>query len=193
MNLDPAVRRESAFAAIASLIGTVAVQLIFVAVGLWDLSVLWGGLIGLAVSTLNFFLMSLTMQKAIETGDQSRATGIIRLSYLWRTLFMLGVLVLSLVVDAIHWIPVVASFFYIRIAITARQLLAKKKDPEPASPPAPAVQDEDEGEEETDELEKLVEHFGRRAKVDYTNASSDRKSDKPNADSGNAGDPGKGE
>ena len=55
------------------------------------------------------------MQKAIETGDQSRATGIIRLSYLWRTLFMLGVLVLSLVVDAIHWIPVVASFFYIRI------------------------------------------------------------------------------
>ena len=170
MKLDPAVRKESVFAFVAALAGAVLVQVIFLVIGLWDLSVLWGGLIGFAISSLNFFLMGLTMQRALETGDQSRATGMIRLSYLWRTLFQLAAVAASLIFDGIHWVPVVASLFFIRIAIFLRQFFAKKEEePVPSSPSVPPAEDEDE-EDAPDEFEKFVEHWGRRVKVDYSQA-----------------------
>ena len=168
VQLEPAVKKETLFAFVSASVGTVAVQLIFLIIGRWDLSVLWGGLIGFAVSAGNFFLMALTMQKAIETGDENRAKMLIRASYLWRTLFQLGVLALSLILDCIHWVPVVCALFFIRVAIFFRQLFAKKEETPPASQtPAPPVEDEDEDEEPTDEYEKFVEHFGKRTKVSY--------------------------
>ena len=122
MKLDPVVKRETAFIAAASLVCAAAVQLGFLLFGKWDMPVLLGGIIGWAMAVLNFFIMSLDVQRAVECGDEVQAKMKMRASYTWRMFAMLAVMVVSFVVDAIHWLPVVASVFYPRIVITVRQL-----------------------------------------------------------------------
>jgi hypothetical protein len=176
MKLDPAVKKESAFIAAASLAGTVLVQLVFAMLGKWDLSVLLGGAIGWIMAAGNFFLMSLTVQRAVGAGDSVRAGQTFRLSYTVRTLAMLGVIALSLLVDAIHWIPVVAAVFFPRVAILIRQWIESGKEKpdteeiKDGAAPSPAPAEEEE--ETEDEFEKFVGSFAKKIDTNYSGTPS---------------------
>ena len=174
MKLDPAVKKESLFIALATLAGGALVQLVFLLIGRWDLSVLLGGVLGWAAAAANFFFMSLTVQRAVASGDEARAKQMMSLSYTVRTLGLLGVVALSLIVDAIHWIPVVVAVFLPRAAILVRQLTVKKEET-PAAPSAPADPAPEEEEEEEDGFEKFVGHFAGRINTDYGSAPSGEK------------------
>ena len=169
MKLDPAVKKESAFIALSTLVGAVLVQLVFLLLGRWDFSVLLGGIIGWAIAAANFFFMSVTVQRAVASGDEVRAKQMMSLSYTVRTFILLGVIALSLLLDAIHWIPVVAAVFFPRIAIFIRQLLEKQAEPAPSASDGesapPAAEEE---EEEEDGFEKFVGHFAGRINTDYS-------------------------
>ena len=186
MKLDPAVKKESLFIALTTLAGGAVVQLVFLLIGRWNLSVLLGGVIGWAAAAANFFFMSVTVQRAVASGDEARAKQMMSLSYTVRTLGLLGVVALSLIVDAIHWIPVVAAVFLPRAAILVRQLTQKKEEA-PAAPSAPAAAPEEE-EEEEDGFEKFVGHFAGRINTDYGPAPSGEKKEPaapPDADEKN--------
>jgi hypothetical protein len=182
--LDPIVKKETGFIAWSSLCCTVVVQLIFLAFREWDLSVLLGGAVGWVVCVLNFFFMSLVVQQAVASGDESRAKLMIQSSYTWRTLAILGVIVVSLVTDFLHWVPVVASVFFPRIVISVRQGITKlcgKTQDEPA--PTVPVQSYEEEEAEADGFERIVSHFGRKITPDY---SEKQESDKTDSDTSSA-------
>jgi|GEM_PF-457968 len=186
MKLDPAVKKESLFIALTTLAGGAVVQLVFLLIGRWNLSVLLGGVIGWAAAAANFFFMSVTVQRAVASGDEARAKQMMSLSYTVRTLGLLGVVALSLIVDAIHWIPVVAAVFLPRAAILVRQLTQKKEET-PAAPSSPAAAPEEE-EEEEDGFEKFVGHFAGRINTDYGPAPSGEKKEPaapPDADEKN--------
>ena len=160
MNFDPEVKKEIKFMALGCAVCAAVVMLIFACVGKFELSVLWGSLIGYVLAVGNFILMSYGVIKALETGDEAAAKLKMRSSYIWRTIIMLAVMALSLVYDAIHWVPVLVSVFYPRIIITARGIfnnIKARKNPPPDYEPLP----DDDGEEKTDEFEKFVSGFSK--------------------------------
>lgn len=172
--LDPVVRKESGFIALSSLICAALVQAAFLLFEKWDFSVALGGIIGWVLSAGNFFLMSVGVQSAVECADENQAQLKMRTSYTWRMVVILAVMVISFVVDAIHWVPVVASIFYPRVIITIRQLwqryVRKMPEEEPAAAGAPAVPAEDDTDEE-DGFEKALGHFARKIPTDYAAAA----------------------
>lgn len=160
MKFDPEVKKDMGFMAVGCGVCSAVVALVFAVIGRFDLPVLWGVLIGYVLSFGNFALMSIGILKALETGDEVTAKLKMRRSYVFRTVVMLAVMGVSIAVEYVNWIPVVASVFYPRIIITARGLWRKYKtrnDPPPEYDPVP----EDEEEEKTDEFEKFVSGFAK--------------------------------
>lgn len=183
MKLDPVVKKESAFIAVSSLICAALVCGGFALFGAFDLSVLWGGILGWALAAGNFFLMSLDVQRAVSCEDENQAKLKMRASYTWRMLAMLALVALSLLWDKIHWGPVVAAVFYPRVMIMLRQIwqkfVTKETDAEAASyPAAPALDDEEETE---DGFERALGHFATKIPTDYA-AKKDEDSDQTGAE-----------
>ena len=94
---------------------------------------------------------------------------------------MLGVIALSLLVDAIHWIPVVAAVFFPRVAILIRQWIESGKEKpdteeiKDGAAPSPAPAEEEE--ETEDEFEKFVGSFAKKIDTNYSGTPSDGSAD----------------
>lgn len=127
MKLDKEVIHENKKMTLGCLICTGLVMVGFLVAKQFDYTVALGGLVGWLLAIGNFFFMSIGVVKALETGDESSAKLKMRSSYIGRTVVMIAVMAVSLVVDWMHWLPVVASVFYPRIVITANNLLSLAK------------------------------------------------------------------
>ena len=181
MKFDPEVKKDIGFMALGCGVCSIVVALVFAVIGKFTLPVLWGTLVGYVLSFGNFVLMSVGVLKALETGDEVMAKLKMRRSYVFRTVVMLAVIGVSIAVEFVNWVPVVASVFYPRIIITARGLWRKYKtrnDPPPTYDPVP----EDEEEEKTDEFEKFVSGFSKgevpKVPASETSEKQDNKEDK---------------
>lgn len=181
MKFDPEVKKDIGFMALGCGVCSIVVALVFAVIGKFTLPVLWGTLVGYVLSFGNFVLMSVGVLKALETGDEVMAKLKMRRSYVFRTVAMLAVIGVSIAVEFVNWVPVVASVFYPRIIITARGLWRKYKtrnDPPPTYDPVP----EDEEEEKTDEFEKFVSGFSKgevpKVPASETSEKQDNKEDK---------------
>lgn len=162
MNIDPIVKKETGYMALGSLICTAVTVLIFVLLGKFDFTVALGCLIGFVLTVGNFFVMSDTLAKAISTGDEVTAKLKIKQSYVTRSVVMLAVMGASIVLEQIHWVPVIVSVFYPRIVIFVRgivQNIRNRKNP-PAENPENYVKWEDD-EQEADDFEKFVGGFSK--------------------------------
>lgn len=175
MKFDPEIKKDIGFMALGCGICSLVCVLVFAVIGQMDLSVILGAVIGFVLSLGNFVLMSYGIVKALETGDEVEAKLKMKRSYTLRTIVMLAVMGVSLAVSFIHWVPVVVSVFYPRIAITCRNVYRSiKTRNDPAPEYTHAVEDgEDEEEESTDEFEKFVGGFSKG--VDYDTKKNDKK------------------
>ena len=181
MKFDPEVKKDIGFMALGCGVCSIVVALVFAVIGKFTLPVLWGTLVGYVLSFGNFVLMSVGVLKALETGDEVMAKLKMRRSYVFRTVVMLAVIGVSIAVEFVNWVPVVASVFYPRIILTARGQWRKYKtrnDPPPTYDPVP----EDEEEEKTDEFEKFVSGFSKgevpKVPASETSEKQDNKEDK---------------
>ena len=86
--LDPAVKKETAYIAFWVISLSLVMQAVFLLIGRWELPVLWGNLIGAAAAVGNHFLLGVTVQKALATGQKDRAMLKVRSSM---TMRMLGI------------------------------------------------------------------------------------------------------
>ena len=64
--VDSTVARETRYIAGCVLALSAVMQIVFLVLGLWDVSVLLGNLLGAVTAVGNFFLMGLTIQDAVE-------------------------------------------------------------------------------------------------------------------------------
>ena len=151
MKLDPEVVRENRIMAIGCLVCSLLMTLGFLIAGKLDLSVLLGVALGFALSFGNFFFMSVGITGALATGDETKAKRKMRLSYLIRTVILLGILALSLLSDRMHFIPVVAAVFYPRIIIAVRNFFARARGTEGVSTTLPDDEEDDEDDDYEDE------------------------------------------
>lgn len=184
MKFDPEVKKEIKFMALGCALCSAVVMLVFAFIGKFDLSVLFGALVGYVLAVGNFILMSYGVVKALETGDEASAKLKMRSSYIWRTIVMLGVMALAIAFEAVHWVPVLISVFYPRIIITARGIfnnIRARKNPPPDYEPLP----DDDEEEKTDEFEKFVSGFSKGSVPGVKNENMpEDKSDKNDGSTG---------
>ena len=59
MKIDPTVKKETLFVGGVTLILSMLMQSVFLIIGRWDLSVLFGNLLGGVIGVLNFFFLGL--------------------------------------------------------------------------------------------------------------------------------------
>lgn len=125
--IEPAVKKETAYIAGWSLLLSVVMEMVFWAVGAMDYTVPLGNLLGVAASLLNFFLMGLTIQKAVGL-EEKAASAKMKLSQMLRMLMVLVLAVLGLALPCFHTVAVLVPFFFPRIAISFRPLFDRKND-----------------------------------------------------------------
>ncbi len=122
--IAPAVKKETSFIALVSLLLSVLMQGIFLIIGKWDLTVLWGNFLGYAVSVGNFFLMALTVQKAVEK-EAKDAKNTLRLSQNLRFLMLIVFAAVAYLIPCFHLIAYVICYLFPRISIALRPLFIK--------------------------------------------------------------------
>ena len=170
MKLDPEVLAENKKMALGCLWCSLAMALGFLIARRLDFAVVLGIVVGFLLAVGNFYFMSVGITRALATGDEITAKKKMRVSYIFRTVVMLAVMALSLVVDWMAWLPVLASVFYPRIILTVRNLLLtldrkrhpeKYREEEEAAAAAAVPYEDDEEEENEDGFEKFVSHFSK--------------------------------
>lgn len=133
--IDPIVLKETGFIALVSLILSVFMQSIFLAIdnwvpSAWDYSVILGNLIGYIAAVGNFFLMGLTVQKALGK-EQKNAANLMRLSQMLRILMLFVVALVAFLIDmkvgCFNIIALVIPYFFPRIAVIVRQMVISIK------------------------------------------------------------------
>lgn len=120
MKIDAVVLRETRFVAVGTLFFTAVEQLVFMALRRWGLSVLLGAVLGGGAAVLNFLLLGLTVQRALETGDGEAGKQIMKLSRTLRMLGLLAVLALGVALDAFSTVAVLVSVFFPRLTLIVR-------------------------------------------------------------------------
>lgn len=66
IQVQPAVKKETLRIASGTVILSVLMIAVFLILGFFDMTVLWGALLGSAMTILNFFLLGLSVQRATE-------------------------------------------------------------------------------------------------------------------------------
>lgn len=130
--------------------------LVFLIIGKFSLSIVFGALYGGAVMTFNYFLMAKGVARAAKETDPEVAKKRIQASYSQRLIMLVVLFGVGFFLYAqfgfIHWIPLALSIIYPRIAIGVwQQRYRKMAKDEPLTAGNPdAYADIDEKEEEAD-------------------------------------------
>ena len=119
--IDTTVKRETAYIALFVLILSLLMHSVFLIVGKWNTGVLFGNLLSGAASVCNFFLMGLTVQKALDKEEKQR-TNFVKLSQTLRMLFLFAVAAAGLLLPCFNIVAVLLPLFFPRIAIACRPL-----------------------------------------------------------------------
>lgn len=127
LKTDPTVKKETKYIAAWSVVFSLLMEAVFLVLSLWDIRVLLGNLLGLFISVGNFFLLGLTVQKAV-TKDEKEAKTVIKLSQTYRNLGVVVLVGLGIVLDCFNTVAVILPVFFPRIAIVFRPLFDKKAD-----------------------------------------------------------------
>ncbi|MBQ7412532.1 MAG: ATP synthase subunit I [Clostridia bacterium] len=123
--LDPVIKRETLYIGAWVLILSAIMQAVFLIIGKWDYTVLLGNLLTGSASVLNFFLMALTVQRAVDK-DEKDARGTMKASQALRNLMMFVIVVLGVLLPCFNiWASIIPVFFP-RISMLFRAMLNKK-------------------------------------------------------------------
>ena len=142
MKIDPTVKKETTYVLIFTLILSMLLESVFLIIRQWQLNVLFGNLLGAAIGIVNFFLLGLSVQKAVKS-DEKRAREILRASQTVRFALMVLLVVISVLIPTVFnmWATLI-SLFFATIAVYMRPLFNKVRKTED-TPSVPSGTSED--------------------------------------------------
>lgn len=141
MKLQKAVVDETRRIAIGTAIGTAIMLAVFAAIGRFDSTVALGALLGYVAAVLNFFLLSVTVQRVAgdirgeEEERVKRGKLMMRNSYTLRRLFQGVVIVIALLAPCFNWVATVIELLLPTATIYVRQLFTKLRSTERTDKP----------------------------------------------------------
>ena len=118
--VDSTVRRETLYIAAVTVVLAALMNLVFLVLGKWDMTVLFGSILGSFVAVMNFFLMGITVQGSIGK-DEKTVKRRVWISLLLRMIMMFGFAAAAYFLPgAFNIIPLVICYVFPRIAILIR-------------------------------------------------------------------------
>lgn len=126
IQVDKTVKKETTYIVVWVLLLSLLMEAVFLVLGRWELSVLWGNLLSALAVSVNFFLMALGVQKALTKESETEQKNVLKLSRTYRTLALLVIMVLGAVLPPFHLWATLIPLFFPRIAITFRPLYDRK-------------------------------------------------------------------
>lgn len=126
MKIDATVLKETRYIAAWVLIFSALMQAVFLLLGKWNYTVLLGNLLADVVLIGNFFLMGLTVQRALEK-EEKDAKATMKVSQLYRLLLLAVVLAVGVALPVFDMWAVVIPVIFPRLAIAFRPLFGKDK------------------------------------------------------------------
>ena len=130
-HIAPAVREETMRVAAGTAVMTVIMWIVFFAAHLvwpdkipFNAGVILGGIGGLAVAVLNFFLMGLTVQQVVDTNNEESARQKMRASQAQRKLMQAVWIILAIVVPFLNAGVCLSALFFPGFEIRMRPVLA---------------------------------------------------------------------
>ena len=121
MKISETIKKETVHIAIGVLLGDAVMLLVFALLRKLDLTVVLGAALGSVAAVLNFFVMGISVQRALDCPEKAKA--MVQRSYTWRMLAMAGILVLAVKLPYFHPVAAAVPYLLPRITIYAMQLL----------------------------------------------------------------------
>ena len=130
--IQPIVYKETANIAVWVIILSAIMQAVFLVIGKWNYAVLLGNVLGAVTAILNFFLMALGVQMAMEK-EPDDAKKLMKTSQSLRFLGLFVVIAIGAVIKCFNVIAVVIPLLFPRIAIFLRLFMRKRAGKEDTS------------------------------------------------------------
>lgn len=127
IKLDKVIKKEVTFIGIWVLIFSALMEAVFLATGFWDYTVLLGNLLSGIMSVVNFLLLCLTVQKAVNSGDEKYAKTLMKSSQSLRLLMMGVVVGIGAIFDCFNLWATIIPVFFPRIALIIRGIVLKRQ------------------------------------------------------------------
>lgn len=129
--IDKEVLKQTAYIGIWILILSVIMQAVFIIIKKWDYTVLLGNLLSGSMGALNFLLLGVTVQRAVNSGDEKYARQLMKMSQGLRLIMMAGVAILGATLPMAFnlWATLIPILFP-RVAMMFYQLLLNKEQKE---------------------------------------------------------------
>lgn len=128
MKLSPAIWKETKHILVGTLMGDAIMLVVFALLKHLDYTVFLGAALGSVTVVVNFFLMGVRAQKAMEDPDRARL--IIQKSYTTRMLLMVAVMAVGVMVDCFHTVAVIIPFLFPGLTIKLMQILTHTRSGE---------------------------------------------------------------
>ena len=120
------VVRTTKYIAVWVIVLSVLMQAAFIFFDEWDYTVIFGNTLSSGAVVLNFYLMGITVQRALNKSENDAKTAI-QLSQLYRFLLLLTVIVIGVMTPCFHTWSVILPLLFPRIAIAFHTLFDKSK------------------------------------------------------------------
>lgn len=123
--VDSTIKNETKGIAIVVLILSALMQAIYLFIRHWNYTVLLGNILGGGAGILNFFLMCLSLQKALNK-DAKEAGATARVSQTYRNLMLIGILAVAYFAPCFDIIPTIISLFFATLGVYSKAFTMKK-------------------------------------------------------------------
>lgn len=124
LKLNDTVKKETLYIAYWVLIFSAIMEAVFLIIGKWDIYVLLGNILGGAAGVINFLLLGITVQKAVEK-DEKDAKGFMKASQSLRTFMLFVIAALGAALSVFNIWSTLISLLFPRIAIAISPLVRK--------------------------------------------------------------------
>lgn len=132
MKTDKTILRETAYITGCVIILSALMESVYLVIGRWNLTVLFGNLLGAFAAVLNFYLMALTVQKAVNDEPETAAKRM-KASQMMRMLMLVVFAVIGAAVPCFQILAVLLPLFFPRIAISVQGIFTGKQSDKPSA------------------------------------------------------------
>ena len=124
---DNTIIKETKYIAFMIFIFSIIMELVFLVLSRWDITVLLGNILGALAMVFNFYFMGIGVQKALGK-DEKDAQKILKGSLSVRTFFLFAVVALGAWLKCFSTIAVIIPMFFPRIAVAMRPMWKDKTE-----------------------------------------------------------------
>lgn len=98
---------------------------IFALLGYFDITVVYGALLGWMGCVANYFFLAVSVQKAVEKGED-KTKGYMSMSYTLRMIFIAVIIVIAIKLPYFNYLATAIPFFFPRFVIMLNNFRVKK-------------------------------------------------------------------